>query len=176
MRAWEQSPRPSKRWGVLLLMSMLFCVACGGSPTSATPQAASFPGAGAPLATASPAASRTIDKVDEVFLRLLVLYQAQGLDAAKQFARDQALMTTRDEVRVTLVLDSDDPSIVDGTALAVGRLGGRVTATFGNQIELVIPVQTALEYGKAANKPSFFADLADFSHIRDIRRTPLAST
>jgi hypothetical protein len=112
--------------------------------------------------------------VDEVFLRLLIVYQAQGLDAARQFARDQGLMTPKEDVRVTLVLDSDDPAVVDGTALAVGRVGGRVTATFGNQIEIAVPVQAALEYGKAANKQSFFADLADFAHIRDIRRTPLA--
>jgi hypothetical protein len=155
---------------------MLMLVACNGSGSpTATPNAAgNTPAAGTPLATSPPVTTRAIDKVDQVFLQLLAVYQTQGLDAAKQFARDQGLMTTQDEVRVTLVLDSDDPAILDGTALAAGRLGGRVTATYGDQIELVVPVQTAMEYGKQANKQSFFADLADFAHVRDIRRTPLA--
>jgi hypothetical protein len=168
MQARGRVRAPVTGWACALLLALLV-VACGGGG-AATRTAAS----GAARTTASPPSTRNIDKVDEVFLRLLIVYQAQGLDAARQFARDQGLMTPKEDVRVTLVLDSDDPAVVDGTALAVGRLGGRVTATFGNQIEIAVPVQAALEYGKAANKQSFFADLADFAHIRDIRRTPIA--
>ncbi|MCA1724136.1 MAG: S8 family serine peptidase, partial [Thermomicrobia bacterium] len=86
----------------------------------------------------------------------------------------QGLLTKQDEVRVTLVLDSADPGVVDGTALAIARLGGRVTATMGNQIEFVVPVQALVEYGTRTNKRTFFADLADFQHVRDIERTPTA--
>ena len=149
----------------------MLLAACSEGGSSAAPDG-TRPGV-AP-ATAQPSATRSIEKVDEVFLRLLVVYQSQGLDAARQFARDQGLMTPKEDVRITLILDSDDAAVVDGTALAVGRMGGQVTATFGNQIELIVPVRTAMEYGKAANKQSFFADLADFAHVRDIRRTPLA--
>ncbi len=175
MRAIPRLPRPGRRWlaGVLLLVLLL--AACGGGGSSATPPATPNPtGADAARTTAPPPTGRNSDKVDAVFLRLLVVYQARGLDVARQFARDQGLMTPKEDLRVTLVLDSDDPAVVDGTALAIGRMGGRVTATYGNQIELVVPVQAAMEYGKTANKQSYFADLADFSHIRDIRRTPLA--
>jgi subtilisin family serine protease len=173
MSSLARLPR-SRRLGPLLLLLVLLLAACGGGG-GATPTptpAANAPGVA--LATAFAPSMRNADKVDEVFLRLLLVYQTQGLDAAKQFARDQGVMTSKEEIRLTLVLDSDDPAIVDGTALAVGRLGGRVTATFGNEIEMVIPVQTAMEYGKQGNKPSFFADLADFAHVKDIRRTPLA--
>lgn len=176
MRRFARARREQLRAGMLVLLLAFLLAACGGGGgATATPKpAGNAPDAGATLATAFPATTRNIDKVDEVFLQLLLVYQTQGLDGAKQFARDQGLMTVRDDVRVTLVLDSDDAAIVDGTALAAGRLGGRVTATFGNQIEMVVPVQTAMEYGKQTNKPSFFADLADFAHVRDIRRTPLA--
>jgi hypothetical protein len=164
-----------QRWPGALLLLTLLLAACSGGGASATPKPAGVtPGAGTPVTTALPSTTRSIDKVDQVFLQLLAVYQTQGLDGAKQFARAQGLMTTQDEVRVTLVLDSDDPAIVDGTALAAERLGGRVTATYSNQIELVVPVQTAMEYGKQANTQSFFADLADFARVRDIRRTPLA--
>jgi hypothetical protein len=166
--SWPRCP-----WAGCALLLVMLLAACGGS-SAAPSHAPNGVGPSVAVTTALPPTTRTIDKVDEVFLRLLVVYQAQGLDAARQFARDQGLMTPKEDVRITLILDSDDPAVVDGTALAVGRMGGQVTATFGNQIELIVPVRTAMEYGKAANTQSFFADLADFSHVRDIRRTPLA--
>lgn len=177
MRRFARRPGDHRRGGMLLLLLALLLTACGkggGGAPATPPPTGNSANTGAALATAFPGTTRNIDKVDEVFLQLLVVYQGQGLDAAKQFARAQGLITPQDDVRFTLALDSDDPAIVDGTALAAGRLGGRVTATFGNQIELVVPVKTAMEYGKQANRQSFFGDLADFIHVRDIRRTPLA--
>ncbi|MHB8646674.1 MAG: hypothetical protein ACYDAR_12870 [Thermomicrobiales bacterium] len=165
--------RRDHRWTASALLFVVLLVACGGGGSSAALSPVPT-GAGVALTTALPATARMQDKVDGVFLRLLIVYQTQGPDAARQFARDQALMTSTDDVRVTLVLDSDDPTVVDGTALAIGRLGGRVTETFGNQIELVVPIQTAMESGKVANTRSFFAGLADFAHVRGIDRTPLA--
>lgn len=118
-----------------------------------------------------------VDKVDAVFLQLLAVYQVGGVDAARAFARMQGLLTANDEVRMTLVLDTNEPSVTEGTALAVGRLGGRVTATYGAQIELVVPVTTLVEYSKQANnRGSFFADVSGFRHVRDVRRTPTASS
>jgi hypothetical protein len=173
MRMIGRVSRPRRPWAACALLLIMLLAACGGS-SAAPSRAPNGAGPGVAVTPTLPQATRTIDKVDEVFLRLLVIYQSQGLDAARQFARDQALMTPKEDVRITLVLDSDDSAVVDGTALAVGRMGGQVTATFGNQIEIIVPVQTAMEYGKTANRQSFFADLADFSHVRDIRRTPLA--
>src|SRR5438270_10963858 len=174
MSTFARLPRHRRR-GLILLLLVLLLTACGGGggATATTKPAANAPGAA--LATAFSPNMRNVDKVDEVFLRLLLVYQTQGLDAATQFARDQGVMTSKDDIRLTLVLDTDDPAIVDGTALSVGRLGARVTSTFGNEIEMVIPIQTAMEYGKQTpGKPTFFADLADFAHVKDIRRTPLA--
>jgi len=140
------------------------------------------------------------DKVDDVYRQLLAVYGAMGLDAARQFARTQGLLTAADEVRMTLVLDTNDPMVIQGTALAVGRLGGRVTATFNDQIELVVPLQLLADYSRQAAQPAqagqagqagqpaqpgqaaqpgmgnFFGALADFRHVRDIRRTPMAQT
>ncbi|MHB8645331.1 MAG: S8 family serine peptidase [Thermomicrobiales bacterium] len=158
------APRRDTKWGVrraiiVPLLVALVLVACGGSKAT-------------PTATVG---NTNLDKVDTIFLQLLTVYQSQGLDAARQFARDQGLITKQDEVRVTLVLDSDDPAVVDSTALAVMRLGGRVTATMGNEVEFVVPAQAMMEYGARANRQSFFAALADFQHVRDIKRTPTAT-
>jgi subtilisin family serine protease len=169
MSGAEDHPGWYTQRGVVPLVLALLLVSCGGS---STPTAQ--PGVGIPAATTS-ATGQSIDKVDTIFLQLITVYQTRGADAAKQFARDQGLMTRQDEVRVTLILDSDDPTVVDGTALSVERLGGRVTATAGSMMEFVVPAQTVIDYGKQANRQSFFADLADFQHVKQIERTPTAT-
>ena len=171
-RAGNQA-RQHRRWRAAALLLALLLAACGGSSTP-TAQPGGGTGIGIPAATA-PATGRSIDKVDTIFLQLITVYQTRGADAAKQFARDQGLVTKQDEVRVTLILDSDDPTVVDGTALAVERLGGRVTATAGSMMEFVVPAQTVIDYGKQANRQNFFADLADFQHVTQIERTPIAT-
>jgi hypothetical protein len=145
------------------------------------------------LATGSPAAAsarnpsgettmpfdQSLDKVSQVFLQLLSILQTQGVDAARQYAKDQGLMTTQDEVRATLVLDTDDAAVVDEVSIAIGRLGGRVTATFEDTIEIVVPVQTIADSVTRAaqgafDQTSIFQALADFQHVQNIHRTPLA--
>ncbi|MGI8858213.1 MAG: S8 family serine peptidase [Thermomicrobiales bacterium] len=172
MSGAEERARRRMWWGAGPLLLALLLVACGGSSPTATVPPGS--GTGSPAATA-PTTGRNLDKVDTIFLQLVTIYQTRGADAAKQFARDQGLVTKQDEVRVTLILDSDDPTVVDGTALSVQRLGGRVTATAGSMMEFVVPVQTVIDYGKQANRQSFFADLADFQHVKQIERTPTAT-
>lgn len=158
---------------IVVLLLALLLAACGGSNATPTQRAANRE-PGNP-ATVNPGRAEGLDKVDTIFLQLLTIFQSQGLDAAKQFARDQGLMTKQGEVRVTLILDSDDPGVVDSTALSIGRLGGHVTATMGNEIEFLVPAQTIVEYGKRTNRQSFFTDLAEFPHVRGIEQTPTAT-
>src|SRR6476659_10705694 len=100
MSTFARLPR-HRRWGVLLSLLVLLLAACGGGGATATPKpAANAPGAA--LATTFSPNILNVDKVDEVFLRLLLVYQTQGLDAAKQFARDQGVMTSKDDIRLTL--------------------------------------------------------------------------
>ncbi len=158
----------------LLLILLLAACSSGSSGTPTPKPGASSAASGTAAATANPTGAQSTDKVDNVFLQLLAIYQSQGLDAARNYAVDQGLMTSQGEVRVTLVLDSSDPNVVDGTALSVGRLGGRVTQTFDDTIELVMPVQALLDYPKSHNQQTFFKDLSDFSHVKSVRRTPVA--
>jgi hypothetical protein len=155
--------RVNRGWCWCLLLILLLAACGSGAAPSPTTQP-----------TANPPIAQGQDKISTVFLQLLAIYQSQGLTAATQYATDQGLLTTKGEVRVTLVLDSADPSLVQGTVFSVGRLGGRVTSTYDDHIELVMPAQALLEYGRKTNRPSFFHDLADFAHVRTIERTPVA--
>src|SRR5438067_1065625 len=121
----RRSAKPRAPWGFLLpVLCALLLVACGGASGTPTPRPAGNTSAGSPIATGNPASGQNTDKIDQIFLQMLAVYQTRGLDAAKQFARDQGLLTAQDEVRVTLVLDSADQTITDSTALAVQRIGG----------------------------------------------------
>jgi hypothetical protein len=122
----------------------------------------------------------SLDNVSQVFQQLIAILQFQGPDAARRYASDQGILTTQDEVRVTLVLDTSDQYVVDQAAIAVGQLDARVTATFEDTIEIVVPVQTIADAVTRAVQSNsselpFFQPLADIAHIRSIRRTPIAS-
>lgn len=175
-------------WGVLLLL-LVACTTDATTPTPAAPTAGGAtsaavnragtipPGTVAAQITAVTTAlpPGTTDKIDDVFLELLNVYNMRGQVAAVEYAREQGLLNTRDEVRATLVLDSEDPGVVDNTAVNVTRLGGRVTATAGSDMEIVVPVQIIVQYAQMNNRQQFFTDLAQFQHVRDIRRTPVPS-
>jgi subtilisin family serine protease len=171
-----------QRASVVALIGMILLAACssGPSPTatakpaSATP-AANTPAPNAPQATANPGAPAAQDKIGAVFLQLLAIYQSQGSDAARQYAEDEGLLTNQDQVRITLVLDSNDPTVVETTALAVARIGGQISQSNDRRIELVIAVPALLEYSRKTNRTSFFHDLADLAHVRSIERTPVAA-
>jgi hypothetical protein len=153
---------------VLLLACVLILTACdGGSAPSATPQRAATPAAALPTGQAQ-------DKISDVFLQLLTIYGTQGLDPARSFAADEGLLDRRDGLRMTLVLDSDASDTVEATAFAAGRLGTTVTDSFDNRVQLVMPVPALLDYAKRTNRTSLFHDLAAFSHVRTIERTPTA--
>src|SRR3954451_14584789 len=114
-RGADGRARRRMRWGAVPVLFALLLGACGGSSAMPTAQPGSGGGGGV---TTAPAGGRSLDKVDTIFLQLVTVYQTRGPDAAKQFARDQGLVTKQDEMRVTLILDSDDPAVVDGTALS----------------------------------------------------------
>jgi hypothetical protein len=179
---------PTRRWltqyalwraTLVLLISGSTAIAAethAASDSIATPLSATS--ATNPTGETTMSFNQSLDKVSQVFLQLLTILQTQGVDAARQYAVDQGLMTTLDEIRVTVVLDSDDTTTVDDTAIAIGRIGGRVTATFDDTIEIVVPMQTIVDSLTQAMQgmsgPSFFQSLADFAHVTGIRRTPLA--
>ena len=160
----------ARRMGAIGLVLLL--IACEGGGT--TPVPTSLPVSPPPATPVTTGPRTDSDKIDEVFSQLLSIYQTQGPDAATQFARDQGLLTSQNEVRVTLILDSDEMSVAAGVTSDVMHLGGRVTATAGDEMEIVVPLQTLLDYARMMNRQNFFSDLASFPHVRDIRRTPIA--
>jgi subtilisin family serine protease len=157
---------PRRGAGRLWVLLLLLLAACSSSP-------APSPTTAVPTATTSGTPVPSQDKIGHVFLDLLARYQTQGASAARTFATDQDLLTTQGDLRVTLVLDSVTPDAVESTALAVTRIGGRVTQTYGDQIELVMPLVALLDYGKRTNRTSFFHDLADLAHVQSVQRTLL---
>jgi hypothetical protein len=167
------------RVAVVLLGAIIFAAGLPAVASAPMAQPLNATSATSPSGDITMPTNQPLDKVSEVFQQLIVILQTQGADAARQYAIDQGLMTTQDEVRVTVVLDTDDQAVVDQIAIALGRLGARVTSTFDDTIEIVVPVQTIIDAaaqagaGFSAQLP-FFQPLAEIQHVQTIRRTPLA--
>src|SRR5215472_6909790 len=154
------------RWCVPLLALLL--AACSDGRVAPTAIASRSP------TVSTTGSGNSADKIADVFLQLVAISGAQGLDGMRRYAAEQEILTRQDEVRATLLLDSSDTAIVDATALAAGGLGARVTAMLDDRIELVVPLQATLAAAQRVNRPSLFHAFADFAHVRSVRRTPIA--
>jgi hypothetical protein len=68
------------------------------------------------------------------------VYQTEGEEAAYELAKERGLINDRDEVRLTLELDTSDPAVVEGLKSELEQSGMRVTATADNLMDLAIPL------------------------------------
>ena len=54
------------------------------------------------------------DKLSSVYKEFLLVYQTEGEEAAYERAKERGLINDRDEVRLTLELDTSDQAVVEG--------------------------------------------------------------
>ncbi len=128
-----------------------------GAPVSGTPGSVTLP-PNLPIATGDQT------KIDSKLLDIAVIYQQQGRGAAEQAARDYGLLNSANEVLLTLVLADNNTAPVEAK---ITELGGRVTATYDNEIEMAI----SLEAISVAAQNNPVAQLAAFSSVQQIKIT-----
>lgn len=106
-------------------------------------------------------------KVDSVLLDIARIYQQEGRAAGEQAARDAGLLNSKNEVLISLVLVDNNTAPVEAK---IKELGGRVSATYDNVIDMVI----SLEAIAAAANNNPMQQLAAFASVREIRVTQKA--
>lgn len=157
------------------LIAILLLSGCAGPATpiaSPTPQPTPSPTAVAAVPPPRLVGSPTGDerKVDTVLLDVLTTLRSSGRQAAEEQARATGVLTKSNDVRVTLVLATNDTKpVVD----RVQSMGGRVVSVSDNLIDIVVPLDTIMTYVSAGR--NFLQDLAAFSAVREVRASAIAS-
>lgn len=109
-------------------------------------------------------------KIDSKLLDIASAYNAGGQTAAEAKARETGLLNDQDELRITLVLtDTNTQPVVD----KVKSLGGKVPATAENLVDVLFPLNTAIQNLSSPNSQNFLQELAALTTVREVRVTPL---
>ncbi len=118
----------------------------------------------------------TDPELGSVYKEFLVVYEEEGEEAALEMARERGMLTPEGDIRVTLVLDTEDH-----TALVeqLEGVGVTVVSAHRDRVNVAVPmtlIQTQLE---AEEPGSIFEQLTELQHVIAVRlpemRTPNAS-
>ena len=105
-------------------------------------------------------------ELDSVYKEFFLAYQKDGAQAALELARKRGLLNTRDELRLTLELDTTDTDLLQSQLEAGGIL---VTTVSGNLMDLAIPMSLIEQIMKSSDPASLFSGLTELDHVTRVR-------
>ncbi|HTP08884.1 MAG TPA: S8 family serine peptidase [Anaerolineae bacterium] len=105
-------------------------------------------------------------ELDSVYKDFLVAYERGGTEAAELLARQRGLLTPDNQIRVTLVLDTED-----STALIaeLQNLGVIVRGTYKDLIEIGIPLELIVKTAESDNPGQVFDRITQLEHVINLQ-------
>lgn len=110
--------------------------------------------------------------LDSVYKDFLLAYQTGGVAAARKLAQERGLINDRDEVRITLVIDSEDNTAA--VAQELEKFGIIVEGTYRDLIDIAVPFEYIERFAETDNPAQLFEQLTQLKHIIKLR-LPLPS-
>lgn len=108
----------------------------------------------------------TDPELDSVYKELLLAYQEGGEEAAKELAHRRGLLTPQDDVRLMLVLDTED------NAPLVTQLEGagiRVISAYRDRVNIAVPLSLIRDQAQAGESGVLFRQLTELEHVVAVR-------
>ncbi len=120
------------------------------------------------LATEFPEISQILqdEKLASVYKEFLMAYQQGGQEAAYELARKRGIVNDKNEVRMTLELDTTETSEL---VSSLEQHGINVTTVSGNMVDISIPL-AVIEASMASDQPGrVFMEVSGLEHIVRLR-------
>ena len=116
------------------------------------------------LATEFPRLGKILDnpELDSVYKDFLLAYERGGIDAAELLARQRELLTADDQVRVTLVLDTENTAPL---VKELEALGVNVRGTYRELIDISIPLDLIVQTAQLDNPGQVFDQITQLDHV-----------
>ncbi|MCS7282621.1 MAG: hypothetical protein NZ769_04625, partial [Anaerolineae bacterium] len=108
----------------------------------------------------------TDPELDSAYKQFLIAYQEGGREAAIDLARRRGLLNNRDEIRVTLILDTEDSSPL---VAQLEEVGIRVVAAYRDTVEIAIPLSLIEATAEGGDPEALFAQLTELQHVIAVR-------
>ena len=108
--------------------------------------------------------------LDSAYLDFVLAYEEGGEEAARELARQRGLLTKDDELRMVLILDTEDTSVLDPQ---LELLEARILDAYKNEVEVAIPLDKLMEMGSSQDSLLQLVALIQNEHVVGARAPEL---
>ena len=108
----------------------------------------------------------TDPELDSVYKEFLLAYQEGGEEAALELARQRGLLTPEGDVRVTLVLDTEDNAPLVAQLEAAGV---SVVSAYRDRVNVAVPLELIEAQLQAEEPGAIFDQLTELEHVIGVR-------
>lgn len=105
--------------------------------------------------------------LDSVYKEFMLAYQTGGLEAARALARQRGLLNDKEEVRITLVVDSPDNT--QAVADELDDLGVIIEGTYRDLIDIAVPMAFIEKFAQTDDPAKIFDQLVQIKHVIKLR-------
>ncbi len=105
-------------------------------------------------------------ELDSVYKDFLVAYERGGVEAAELLARQRGLLTPDNQIRVTLVLDTQDSAAL---VAELENLGVIVRGTYRDLIDIGIPLELIVQTAQSDDPGKIFDQITELTHVISLR-------
>jgi subtilisin family serine protease len=120
------------------------------------------------LAQQFPRLGKILDnpELDSVYKDFLVAYERGGAEAAELLARQRGLLTSDNQIRVTLVLDTEESAALVGE---LQNLGVVVRGTYKDLIDIGIPLELIVTTAQSEEPGQVFDRITQLEHVINLQ-------
>jgi subtilisin family serine protease len=104
--------------------------------------------------------------LDSAYIDLVLVYEEGGVDAVAELAEERGLLTANDEVRLVLLLDTEDLSKVEPSLTAMGLV---IIDHYGPEVEVGLPLAELETYASSEEALAQLVRLAHLPHVIGVR-------
>jgi subtilisin family serine protease len=105
-------------------------------------------------------------ELDSIYKQFLVAYEEGGFEAALELARQRGLLTPDGDVRVSLLLDTDDHAALVAQLKATGVT---VVSAYRDRLDIAVPIEQVEAQLQTEEPGAIFAQLTELEHVIAVR-------
>jgi subtilisin family serine protease len=116
------------------------------------------------LAAQFPRLAQILDnpELDSVYKEFLLAYERGGSEAAILLAQQRGLLTDDNQVRITLVLDTEDSTTL---VKELTDIGVNVRGTYKDLIDISVPVELIVQTARSDDPGKVFTQITQLEHV-----------
>jgi len=108
----------------------------------------------------------TDPELDSAYKQFLLAYQTGGEEAAMELARQRGLLTPEGDIRVTLVLDTEDHAPL---VAQLEQIGVRVVSAYQDRVNVAVPMALVEAQLEREEPGAIFEQLTELEHVIAVR-------